>query len=319
MKKYLFKIAFFFAFVAIIDVACGFAFRYLTAKAKYGETYNNNYIANVCVDDVIILGSSHADRHYVPSVIQDSLGLSCYNCGEPGCGIIPAYARYKMITERKKPQLVIYEATPGYDYFIADDYSKYLGRIRQYSDREPVADMYETFGDELEPLRLLSNMYRNNSNIVQNLMDIVVPTKDYRGYGPLFGKLTEEAIIYNRKTQLEKDIKSQKIDSLKLSYVEKLFADVKADGVCIVCTLSPYFMTRTNDKDDIKYLPVIELCRKYNIPFIDNRNYEGITGEMEYFQDFDHLNDNGAKKYTSSLIPTLRKYLEPNSNYLTRE
>ena len=320
MRKYLFKIALFFAFVAVIDVTCGFVFRYLTAKARYGETYNNYYIANVCVDDVIILGSSHADRHYVPRVIQDSLGLSCYNCGEPGCGIIPAYARYKMIAERKKPLLVIYEATPGYDYFIADDYSKYLGPIRQYSDRESVAEMFEAFGDELEPLRLLSNMYRNNSNIVQNMMDFVLPTEDYRGYGPLFGKLTEEDIINKRKTQLEKDTKSYMIDSLKLSYVEKLFADVKDDGVCIVCTLSPYFMTRTDDKDDFeKYLPLIELCRKYNIPFIDNRNYEGISGEMEYFQDFDHLNDNGAKKYTSSLIPTLRKYLNLNSNHLTRE
>jgi len=309
MKKYLLKIALFFTFVAFIDLACGLAFRYMTAKAKYGETFNNSYIANVCVDDVIILGSSRADRHYVPSLIQDSLGLSCYNCGEPGCGIIPAYARYKMIAERKKPQLVIYEATPGYDYFIADDYSKYLGPIRQYSDREPVAEMYETFGDELEPLRLLSNMYRNNSSIVQNMMDVVVPKKDYRGYGPLFGQLTEYDIINTRKTQLEKDTKSHKIDSLKLSYVEKLFADVKADGVCIVCTLSPYFMTRTDKDDTEKYLPVIELCRKYDIPFIDNRNYEGITGEMEYFQDVDHLNDNGAKKYTSSLIPTLRKCL----------
>jgi hypothetical protein len=92
-----------------------------------------------------------------------------------------------MIAERKKPKLVIYEVTPGYDYFVADDYSKYLGRIRQYSNQKPVAEMYETFGDDMEHLRLLSNMYRNNSNVVQNLMDMVVPTKDYRGYGPLFG------------------------------------------------------------------------------------------------------------------------------------
>ena len=84
---------------------------------------------------IIILGSSHAVRHYVPSVIQDSLGLTCYNCGEPGCGIIPAYARYKMVAERNKPKLVIYEVTPGYDYLVSDDYSKYLGKVRQYSEK----------------------------------------------------------------------------------------------------------------------------------------------------------------------------------------
>ena len=308
MKKFVLKTALFFAIMAVIDVTCGYGFRFLTSKAKYGETYKNNYIANISSDDVIILGSSRAARHYVPSIIQDSLGLSCYNAGEPGCGIITAYARYEMIAERKKPQLVIYEATPGYDYFFADDYSKYLGRIRQYSDRESVAAMFFTFGDELEPLRLLSSMYRNNSYIVQNMMDIVVPTKDYRGYDPLFGKLAENAVNNKREIQVEKDIKSYEIDSLKLFYVEKFFADTKADGVSVVCTLSPYF-SATSEGDVEKYRPLIELCRKYNIPFIDNRNFEGITGEMACFQDFGHLNDYGANKYTASLIPSFRKYL----------
>lgn len=305
MKKFVLKISLFFALVAIIDIVSGFAFKEVISRAKYGETHNSNYIANICTDDIIILGSSYADRHYVPSVIQDSLGLSCYNCGEPGCGIIPAYARYKMIAERKKPRLVIYEATPGYDYFVSDDYSKYLGRVRQYSDKKTVAEMYEVFGDELEPLRLMSGMYRYNSSIVQILMDLVVPTKDYRGYGPLFGTLTADVVKQKTETQVEKDTKSYTIDSLKLSYVDKLFSGVKADGVHLLCIISPRFRGSSEDSQQA-YTPIVELCEKYNIPFIDNRNYSGITGEMELFQDFGHLNDKGAKKYTASLIPLLR-------------
>lgn len=308
MKRFFLRIAFFFILVVVMDVAVGFAFDFMIARAKYGETHNNDYIANVCTDDIIILGSSRACRHYVPSVIQDSLGLTCYNCGEPGCGIIPAYPRYKMIVERKKPKLVLYEVTPGYDYFVADDYSKYLGSIRQYSDKKPVAEIYEAFGDELESLRLLSSMYRNNSHIVQNMMDLVIHTKDYRGYGPLFGELTEEAIRQKQVAQVDRDTKSRKIDSLKLSYVERLFSDARADGVSIICTVSPYFTSSIGD-DDEQYSPIIELCQKYDIPFIDNRNYDGITGEMVLFQDFGHLNDRGAKKYTSCLIPTIRKYI----------
>lgn len=308
MKKYLLKVALFFALIAVIDVASVFVFRFLTTRAKYGETYKNNYIANISKDDVIILGSSHAARHYVPNVIQDSLGLSCFNCGEPGCGIIPAYARYKMIAERKKPHLVIYEATPGYDYFVSDDYSKYLGRIRQYSDKTPVAEMYETLGDDLEPLRLISGLYRNNSKIVQNLVDLVVPSKGNQGYEPLYGKLTKEAVENKKETQVEKDIKSREIDSLKLSYVERLFADAKNDGVSVICIVSPSFFSRTGENNE-DYLPVIELCKKYNIPFVDNNYYEGITGEMELFQDFGHMNDKGAREYTASLIPVLRQLL----------
>lgn len=313
MNRFLLKIALFFALVAVIDVVSGFAFKKMVGSAKYGETYNSNYISNICTDDIIILGSSHADRHYVPSVIQDSLGFSCYNCGEPGCGIIPAYPRYKMVAERKKPLLVIYEATPGYDYYVSDDYSKYLGRVRQYSEKKPVAELYEAFGDELEPLRLMSNMFRNNSSVVHNVMDLFVPTKDYRGYGPLYGVLTEEAIAQEAETQVEKDAKTHVIDSLKLSYVEKLFADVKADGVNMICIISPQFKATTDLQMD-DYQPVIQLCEKYGVPFINNKCYDGITGQRELFQDFGHLNDKGARKYTASLIPLFREYLKSNNN-----
>lgn len=308
MKKFVLKIVLFFALMTVIDLSCGYAFQLLISKAKYGDTHKNNYIANVCTDDVIILGSSHAARHYVPSVIEDSLGVTCYNCGEPGCGIIPAYARYKMITERRKPRLIIYEATPGYDYFVSDDYSKYLGRVRQYSNIKPVAEMYNKLGDELEPLRLKSNLYRNNSKIIQNFMDLVIPNKNYQGYVPLFGKLTKDAVAKRKETQVEKDIKSREIDTLKLSYVEKLFVDSKKEGVTVLCIISPRF-NPSKEGNDNDYLPAKELCKKYGVPYIDNRIYDDITGEMELFQDFGHLNDKGARKYTASLIPLLKQAL----------
>ena len=309
MRKFLLKIGLFFTLVALIDVACGFAFNVLTKNAKYGETSKNYYIANVSEDDVIVLGSSHAIRHYVPSIIQDSLGLTCYNCGEPGCGIIPAYARYKMIAERHKPKLVIYEITPEYDYLVADDYSKYLGRVKQYANKKPVAEMYHTFGDDLDHLRLLSNMYRNNSCLIQNVMDIVVPTDDYRGYGPLYGILTEEAISMNSQTQVEKDVKGNTIDSLKLSFVERLFEEVQKDNVKLMCVISPVFSATPQELND-KYTPAIELCRKYGLPFVDNRYVNGISDNMGLFQDMGHLNDNSARKYTSSLVTAIKSYLD---------
>lgn len=305
MKKFILKILLFFALITIIDIASGFVFKNVISRAKYGDTFKHSYIANTCTDDVIILGSSKAARHYVPDVLQDSLSLSCYNCGEPGCGIIPAYAYYKMIAKRKKPLLVIYEVTPYYDYYVTDEYSKYLGRIRQYYDKKPVKEMYKVFGDELETYRLISHMYQNNSSIVHNLMDIYIPTLDYRGYGPLFGKLPSDAETQKKETsQTEKD-KALIIDSLKLSYVEKLLADMRNDEVHVICMASPQFEAPSEESIDF-YNPIIKICKKYDIPFIDNRNYAGITGDIELFQDFTHLNDIGARKYTALIVPHIR-------------
>ena len=56
MKKFIIKIGLFFAIVAVLDIASGVAFKEIIARAKYGETYNSNYISNICTDDIIILG-----------------------------------------------------------------------------------------------------------------------------------------------------------------------------------------------------------------------------------------------------------------------
>ncbi len=307
MKKFFIKLSLFLVAMVSIDIASGAVFEYLTSEAKYGETYSSNYISNLCTDEIIILGSSYADRDYVPFVIQDSLGLSCYNCGEPGCGIIPAYARYKLIAERKPPRLVIYAITPDYDYFVSEDYTKYLGRIRQFSKLMPVSELFDSFGDELDSIRLLSNLYRNNSYLIQNLMDYFVPTVDYRGYGPLYGELTEESAMRDSLAQVRKDTMAHDVDSLKLSYLEKLFAAIKADEVNVICISSPMFAP--NAEIDSHFLPARKLCDKYDIPFLDYRNFDGITGHRDLFHDFGHLNDKGANQYTELLIPILRYYL----------
>ena len=302
MKKFIVKIGIFFLLVAIIDVVCGFGFDFLRSHAKGGSTAKQYYISEKCEDDILILGSSKADRHYVPSVIMDSLGVTCYNCGEPGCGIIPAYARYKMVAERHKPKLVIYEVTPNYDYFVADDYSKYLGRVRQDTDKESVKELYSVFGDDLEKVRQLSNMYRNNSAILHNAMDIFASSDKYFGYEPLFGVLKSESKSSNMKKN------EHVLDTLKYSYVEKLFAQIIEDDVPLVCMISP--QPYPNDEELASFEPAIRLCQKYDIPFIDNRKMDIFAGNKSCFQDFTHLNHTGAIAYTQQIIPTIKHYIK---------
>ena len=214
MAKFIKKVLLFFAFISVVDIACGFGFNYLRSHAKGGDTKKNYYISEQCCDDVLILGSSRAARHYNPLVLEDSLGLSCYNCGEPGCGIITAYARYGMIEQRHTPKLVIYEVTPGFDYWETDDYSKYLGKIRQYADKPSVYELYYELGDNLEWLRLKSSLYKNNSFILNNLLDCCSKGNYIKGFEPLYGNL--DSNLQPSTTHIDKI----KIDSLKLSFME---------------------------------------------------------------------------------------------------
>lgn len=304
MIKFLKKIALFFALMAVIDVACGYSFNVLRRNAKGGDTRKNYYIAEECCDKVVILGSSRAARHYVPTVIQDSLGMTCYNCGEPGCGIITAYARYGMIKSRQKPKLVLYEVSPEYDYYKTDDYSKYLGRVRQYAHNPVVMDLFISLGDNLERARLLSNMYRNNSYIVHNIFDNLNGDDEGRGFQPLYGVLSANAHPKNIISQ------QAKIDSLKLSYMERLILEMKADGITLCFAVSPRMI---NQADVLKiqsdYKPIRDLCSKYNVPFYDHMFIKGISDNRLLFQDFSHMNEKGAIVYTGTICEELRELL----------
>ena len=301
MRKFLLKVALFFLLMAGVDMASGWGFSILRSKANGGQTYKNEYLAKKCMDDVLILGSSKADHHYIPSIMEDSLGLTCYNAGEMGCGIIPAYVRYKLVAKRKKPSFVLYEITPNYDYLKDDNYSRYLGTIRQYVSDPMVREVYLDFSDELDRLRLMSNLYRNNSNAINNLKDVLGGSLDQKGYEPLYGHL-EPKSIKNPKQE------NKQIDPLKLSYLERLVTDCKHDGVKIAFIISPRFSKTPGGRMKV-YEPVFELAQKYDIPIINNLNVNEFNEKSEYFQDDGHLNHHGATAYSKFIIPQISEII----------
>ena len=304
MAKFIKKVLMFFALIAVVDIACGFGFDYLRSHAKGGDTQKNYYISEHCCDDVLILGSSRAARHYDPQVLEDSLGLSCYNCGEPGCGIITAYARYGMIEPRHKPKLVVYEVSPNFDYFKTDDYSKYLGKIKQYADIPTVRKLFIELGDELEELRLLSNMYKNNSCIVHNAMDNLVVSNESQGFKPLRGSLKK--IEEPRRTP----DKSRKIDTKKFSYMNQLVEQLQAENVPICFMASPQYIDEAAAAQlDWDYEPLVGFCQQFQVPFINHLYMEGISDNPELFHDLKHLNNKGAAAYTKAVCEELKGFV----------
>lgn len=302
MVKFIKKVLLFFVLIAIIDIVCGIGFKFLRVHAKAGDTQKNYYISEKCNDDILILGSSRAARHYDPKVFEDSLALSCYNCGEPGCGIITAFARYKMIEERHKPKLVIYEVTPGYDYYRIDDYSKYLGRLRQYSDKKSVKELYNCFGDDLDKLRLLSNLYRNNSAIIHNILDLFISEYYYRGYMPLYGRLNDNAISQNNRVDY------CNLDTLMLSYMERLIIKCQQDHTSLCFVASPRYLSETEAQIQMwKYEPIMRLCKKYDVPFLNNIFIPNLSDDRHLFHDFVHLNETGARTYSGKICTQIRQ------------
>ena len=296
MKRFLLKLGLFFSLILIADIALGGALGYLANHVKGGFTQRDAYICNRLETDFLLMGSSRCVRHYNPQIITDSLGLSCYNTGQMGNGIILNYGRLRMMDERRKPKVVVYDINPEFDLLVGDDNHRYLTWLKQHYDREGIDEIFESV-DKTEKYKMCSQMYRYNSRIIELLTDFLHPISNARsnGFSPLKGEIDKTKI---RAISREKKI--PKVDSVKLEYINKLIDELEGSKLYFVVSPRWYGM------DSIQFKPVMEVCKDRGIPFIDFSNDPKYVHHDEYFKNGNHMNARGADEFTRDLITNLK-------------
>ena len=296
MKRFVVQIVVFFAIVAVVDLLCGFAFKGIEAKAKGGFTYRDTYICDKLETDILISGSSRCVRHYNPQIVSDSLGMSCYNSGQMGNGIILNYGRLRMLDERKKPAIIIYDLHPEFDLLVGDDNHRYLTWLKSHYERDGVANIFKSI-DKTEKYKMQSRMYRYNSRWVEMMIDYLHPISEARGDGfsPLMGEMDKTKI---RAIDIDSK-KEYRYDDLKISYINKMIEE--ADNAKLFFVVSPIWY----GMDTLQFEPVKRICQERGIPFIDFSNDPKYVHQDKFFKDGNHMNENGADEFTRDLIRCL--------------
>ena len=128
MKESFIKLIFFLLFFCLTDILAGKLFAHMYS---HSPSYLPGYIAHNAKEDVIIFGSSKGETNYNMTLLNDSLGMSCLNCADTGNGIIQMYGRYKMLTKRYTPKVIIYDVRPQFDIFDNDN-TKYTMRLKPF-------------------------------------------------------------------------------------------------------------------------------------------------------------------------------------------
>lgn len=286
MKKYVRNILLFFIAVALLDLLFGMACQYMNEHSRGGGVKSRYYVCKESNEDVLIFGSSRAKHHYVPGIIEDSLGMSCYNTGEDGNGIIYCYGVLKMITQRYTPKLIIYDVSV-FDISI-DDNAKYLDLLKAYYHEPGIDSIFWTVEPKTR-LMMLSHLYRYNTTCLRMFGNYVHPiTNTPKGYGPLFGTMDYEPEIKRNK-------KETVLDSLKYQFFEKFIRLTQDKHISLICCVSPSYK---GDSSDIHYNSIKDLCKKYDVPFLFQEANSDISYNKLFFQNRTHLNDEGARLYT---------------------
>lgn len=296
MKKYIIRILLFFLLVAVLDVIFGFACQYMNDHSKGGGIKSRYYVCKESKDDILVFGSSRAKHHYVPDVIENALGMTCYNVGEDGNGIIMSYGFLKMITQRYSPKLIIYDVT-GYDMY-QDDNVKYLDMIKPFYYEPGIDTLFWTVEPKTR-IMMISNLYRYNTTCIRVIGNFFHPIGSYpKGYCPLHKTMNYEPDV--------KEKKGGRIDSLKLSFFESFILLTQQKGIDLICCVSPSYKPQT---DESYYEPVKQLCDQYSIVFINDCDDTDISDNRSYFQDVTHMNDVGARMFTTKLTQLINNII----------
>jgi hypothetical protein len=294
MKKFFIKL---FVFVALLygaDIFAGRCFDYLAEHSKGGDTARHNYINLGTTEDMLIMGSSRAFHHYDPTILEDSLGMSVYNCGQNANGILLCYMQLCNILERYQPKVIIYDVMPSYDCYKEPDNAKYLAWERRFYGKPEIDSVFWDI-NPYERYKMHSNLYRHNSKFLFLITDFINPFHGYaKGYSPIDGVMDYDLV----EDSQEKD--AEVVDSLKVKYLDKFIQKCRSKHVCLVFTVSPLYKQKPDN-----FQPVKAIADKYGIPFISHYQDSIFVGHKEFFSDASHMNRVGAEKYTKLIAADL--------------
>lgn len=290
----------------LTDFILGGLFRYLYDSSRYGIFGRQVYCFTDSDEDILILGPSTASHHYVPSILSDSLGLSCFNAGSDGMSIFYHYGLLSNYREERKPRVVIYDlwhtdwfrsVTPSFTLASA------LDRLAPCYDSTPEIDSLFCLEGQFGKLKYLSRMYCFNSKFVQLMKCHFIPSPEDAGYEALTGSLPSGVALRGMDSP-------GVVDSLKVTYLQKLIDYVRINDILLIFVISPRYYYDTSGCLSIGR----ELAIKNGVPLLDMMNQPELM-RPEYFDDKIHLNDTGARKFTIMLAGYLKEMLNTTDRW----
>lgn len=273
---------------------------YLRIHAKGGDTARTEYICNHTNEDMLIMGSSRAVHHYKPSVLSDSLGLSCYNCGYDGCGIILATCQLQMILQRYRPKYILYELTPSFD-FVAGDNLKYIKTMRPYYYQGGIDAVVDVL-DKTEKWKCLSSFYRYNSIFYKIVQDNNGKTSEdaNHGYKPVTKKNNTEPKRNKDYTEV------RPCDPIKIDFLKSFIQTCKQNNIKIIFAVSPLY---SGDPTAPVFGNIFKWIKKEKIIILDHSCDKRFYKKRKYFVDSCHLTDEGTIDYSKVIASELKQVL----------
>lgn len=284
--------------IIITDILVGFGCRFFINNHRLsGEFGEIDYIANKSDNDIIILGSSVALNGINPNIINDSLGLSCYNGGANGQILSYYESLLECIVKRdKKPSIIILglrtnelagEGNGGrYNVFLP-----YYHTGMEEIDKKLESKSWE------EKYLLYSNLYRYNPIWWRLFLYVFLPPEE-KGKNGFTGKPVP--MVYPElKNDISSPITNERINSfLNMVHLCKKF------NIQLIVFFPPMYFHYTDKTETIDY--VEKYCINNGIPCYNDSQDSTFLSDSHLFYDNVHVNIVGCNKYTQIILERLK-------------
>lgn len=183
-------------FTVVMDFAFGKLYEglYFSEESRQNDRLIHSVLGTH--EDILIFGSSRALHHYNPKVIEDSLGMSCYNVGAGGQNIYYHLALLKSTLEHYTPKIVILELM-SIDFEITPSQwdKEKLGTLLPFYHKSEAAKVAVLRRGNFEQFKNISQIYGFNSlqyNIMRN--NFCPTNNDIQGFVPILGRVWNRSI-----------------------------------------------------------------------------------------------------------------------------
>lgn len=288
-------------FIISFDLAIGWIFDQLYFSDKSRRNDRLVYSVMNTNEEILIFGSSRALHHYNPIILQDSLGMTCFNVGSGGQNIYFHLALLKATLERYTPKIVILELVtidiektpPQWD-------TEKLAALWPFAKHTEAAKEAVFRRGIFEKIKSLSRIYRFNSlfyNILKN--NLIEFSNHQNGYIPI-KRVWNKELEYNKLVIKDED--NDKILALK-SFIEIC----ESNKISLHIFISPHYALKESNS---MYNNIInDLREDYNIQVHNFESDSLFMLHSNYFADPLHLNSAGADLFTEKVLRVLSNEL----------
>ena len=287
MKSFLIFIVKIVLITVLLAVVLDFGYTAIYLNSKSRDKVADVFKSKARSYDVVILGSSRANNHFVTNIFEKN-GLKTFNYGMSGGHLYEASLLLKLMIERNyEIKTLILEAdlnlsNDKQSEGVAAKFLPYIHRseiIKNHFEQEPNFNelyyipfyRYLKFDSKIGSRELFNTIIQKKTVATEN-----------GGY---------YALGVNKKGNMKNNIVS--LNPLKRNkYYEEIKQLCKANNIHFIPIMTPM----------CENVIGMNYFEKVKSAYPEIHNYENVVIENKYFSSCGHMNDNGAKKFTSIVV-----------------